>query len=414
VKTLQFTFKTLDDVDSRGKRVLIRVDMNCSVDPETKTITDSSRIDAIRNTLEDLSQSKVVLLAHQGRPGSDDFISLEQHTEILRNSGFDATFVDDIFGKKAKDAIEKVKDGEILVLQNVRYFDGELKKAPPEEVAKESLVQELYPLFDLFVNDAFGAAHRSQASLVGFTTVLPSVAGRLVEKEIRTLTEATETDQHPWTLVLGGSKVEGKVKTKVEGKVKTLSKLLTTGRVDNAILGGLVGTLFLIADDKIPESYSAPIKGYENAVDTARELIASYSDVILLPEDAAVESNDNRIDCEFSDMNGHPFLDIGPRTAAKYTELITNSAVVFANGPMGYFEKEVFASGTKMILQAIADCKGVTVVGGGHMGAMANKMKLESEITHISTGGGATINFLTGKKLDLVLALEEAAKRMDG
>lgn len=406
MKTLQFTFKTLDDVDSRGKRVLIRVDMNCSVDPETKTITDSSRIDAIRNTLEDLSQSKVVLLAHQGRPGSDDFISLEQHTEILRNSGFDATFVDDIFGKKAKDAIEKVKDGEILVLQNVRYFDGELKKAPPEEVAKESLVQELYPLFDLFVNDAFGAAHRSQASLVGFTTVLPSVAGRLVEKEIRTLTEATETDQHPWTLVLGGSKVEG--------KVKTLSKLLTTGRVDNAVLGGLVGTLFLIADDKIPESYSAPIKGYENAVDTARELIASYSDVILLPEDAAVESNDNRIECEFSDMNGHPFLDIGPRTAAKYTELITNSAVVFANGPMGYFEKEVFASGTKMILQAIADCKGVTVVGGGHMGAMANKMKLESEITHISTGGGATINFLTGKKLDLVLALEEAAKRMDG
>ena len=341
-------------------------------------------------------------MAHQGRPGSDDFISLEQHTEILREHGFDATFVDDIFGKKAKEAIDKVKDGQILVLQNVRYFDGELKKASPEEVAKEPLVQELYPLFDLFVNDAFGAAHRSQASLVGFTTVLPSVAGRLVEKEIRTLTEATDT--HPWTLVLGGSKVEG--------KVKTLSKLLGTDRVDNAVLGGLVGTLFLIADGKIPESYSAPIKGYENAVDTARELIAKYREVILLPEDAAVEHEGNRKDCEFSDMNGDPFLDIGPRTAAKYMELISSSAVVFANGPMGYFEKEVFASGTEMILQAIADCKGVTVVGGGHMGAMANKMQLESEITHISTGGGATINFLTGKKLDLVLALEDAAKRM--
>jgi len=389
VSDLQFTFKTLDDVDYTGKRVLLRADMNCSVDPETKTITDSSRIDAIRNTLEDLSQSKVVLMAHQGRPGSDDFISLEQHTEILRKDGFDATFVDDIFGKKAKDAIRKVKDGEILVLQNVRYFDGELKKAAPEEVAKEPLVQELYPLFDLFVNDAFGAAHRSQASLVGFTTVLPSVAGRLVEKEIRILTEATDTD-----------------------RVKTLSKLLATGRVDNAVLGGLVGTLFLIAADKISERYSAPIKGYESAVDTARELIANYSDVILLPEDAAVERNGDRIDCDFSEMNGNPFLDIGPRTAAKYTELITNSAVVFANGPMGYFEKDVFASGTKVILQSIADCKGVTVVGGGHMGAMANKMKLESEITHISTGGGATINFLTGKKLDLILALEDAAKRM--
>ena len=391
-------------MDYIGKRILIRVDMNCSVDPKTKTITDSSRIDAIRKTLEDLSQSKVVLMAHQGRPGSDDFISLEQHTEILRKLGFDASFVDDIFGEKAKDAISKVKNGEILVLQNVRYFEGELKKAPPEEVAKEALVQELYPLFDLFVNDAFGAAHRSQASLVGFTTVLPSVAGRLVEKEIRTLTEATDTERHPWTLVLGGSKVED--------KVQILSKLLATGRVDHAVLGGLIGTLFLIADGKIPEVYSAPIKGYENAVDTARELLAAYRDVIILPEDAAVEHEGKRVDCEFSDMTNNPFLDIGPRTAAKYTEFITHSAVVFANGPMGYFEKEVFASGTEMILQAIADCNGVTVVGGGHMGAMANKLQLESKITHISTGGGATINFLTGKKLDLVLALEEAAKRM--
>jgi len=391
-------------VDYIGKRILIRVDINCSVDPETKKITDSSRIYAIRETLEDLSQSKVVLMAHQGRPGSDDFISLEQHTEILRKLGFNATFVDDIFGKKAKEAINKVKDGEILVLQNVRYFDGELKKGPPEEVAKEALVQELYPLFDLFVNDAFGAAHRSQASLVGFTTVLPSVAGRLVEKEIRTLTEATKTDHHPWTLVLGGSKVED--------KVEILRKLLGTGQVDYAVLGGLVGTLFLIANGKISERYSAPIKGYENAVDTARELIANYPDVIILPEDAAVERNGDRVDCEFTEMNDDPFLDIGSRTAVKYRQLIANSAVVFANGPMGYFEKDVFASGTEMILQAIADCNGVTVVGGGHMGAMANKMQLESKITHISTGGGATINFLTGKKLDLVLALENAAKRM--
>lgn len=401
---MQFNFKTLDDVDYIGKRVLVRVDINCSVDPETKMITDSSRIDGILDTLNDLSQSKVVLMAHQGRPGSDDFISLEQHTEIMKKLGLNATFVDDIFGNKAKDAIRKVKDGEILVLQNVRYFEGELKNAPPEEVANEPLVQELFPLFDLFVNDAFGAAHRSQASLVGFTTVLPSVAGRLVEKEIRTLTEATDTDRHPWTLVLGGSKVED--------KVKILSKLLATGRVDHAVLGGLIGTLFLIAADKIPERYSAPIKGYENAIDTARELIASYDSVILLPEDAAVESNGNRIDCDFSEMSGNPFLDIGPRTAAKYIEIITNSAVVFANGPMGYFEKEVFASGTKMVLQAIVNCKGVTVVGGGHMGAMANKMQLDSKITHISTGGGATINFLTGKKLDLILALEDAAKRM--
>jgi len=188
---MKLSFKTLDDVETKGKRVLVRVDINCSVDPDTMKITDDSRIDAIVPTLKELSRSKVVLMAHQGRPGSNDFISLEQHTEILRGLGFNASFVDDIFGERAKAAIEKVQVGEILVLQNVRMFEGELKKAPPDEVAKEAIVQELYPLFDLFVNDAFGAAHRSQASLVGFTTVLPSVAGRLVEKEIRILTEAS-------------------------------------------------------------------------------------------------------------------------------------------------------------------------------------------------------------------------------
>lgn len=402
---MNLTFKTLDDIDFRGKRVLTRVDINCSVDPVSKEITDISRIEAIQQTLHELSTSKVVLMAHQGRPGSDDFISLEQHTDILKELGFNAHFVDDIFGNKAKEAISQVKDNEILVLQNVRYFEGELKTAPANEVAQEPLVQELYPLFDFFVNDAFGAAHRSQASLVGFTTVLPSVAGRLVEKEIRTLTAATATEQHPWTLILGGSKVED--------KVKILDRLLSTDRVDHAALGGLVGTLFLIADDKIPETYSKPIKGFESAIETAKELLKKYPDVIILPQDAAVEQDNKRHDCSFGEMNNALFLDIGPKTAENYTKLIKNSAVVFANGPMGYFENEAFAKGTSDVLNAIADCKGITVVGGGHMGAMAKKMSLESRITHISTGGGATINFLTGKKLDLVVALEAAAKRMD-
>jgi phosphoglycerate kinase len=400
---MQLHFKTLDDVDYIGKRVLVRADMNCSVDPKTKRITDYSRIEAIRPTLTELSKSKVVLTAHQGSPGSDDFISLEQHTEILKEMGFKASFVDDIFGEKAKKAIGNVHIGEILVLQNVRYFEGELKKGAPKEVAKEKIVQELYPLFDLFVNDAFGAAHRSQASIVGFTVVLPSVAGRLVEKEIRTLTAATSTDKHPWTLLLGGSKVED--------KVSTLDKLLATGRVDNALLGGLVGTLFLIAAGKVPETYSAPIKEFEAAVVIAKNLLAKHSDILSLPEDAAVDTG-RRIDCSFAEMKGAPFLDIGPKTVKKYADTIKNSAVVFANGPMGYFEKEEFATGTKKVLQAIASCKGVTVVGGGHMGAMAKKMHLEDKITHISTGGGATINFLTGKELDLISALEEAAKRM--
>ncbi|MHA2186712.1 MAG: phosphoglycerate kinase [Candidatus Thorarchaeota archaeon] len=402
---MKLPFKTLDDVELDGQRILIRVDINCSIDPETKEIIDDSRIVASVPTLKELSKSKVTLMAHQGRPGSDDFISLEQHTDILKRLDINARFVDDIFGGKAKTAIESLENGEVLVLQNVRMFDGELKKAPPDEVAKEAIVQELFPFFDLFVNDAFGAAHRSQASLVGFTTVLPSVAGRLVEKEIETLTDATATDRHPWTLVLGGSKVAD--------KVKILEKLLAVERVDDALLGGLVGTLFLIAKGLVSKEYSAPIKGFESAVGTAKELLDKYSDLIILPIDAAVERNSARVECPFEEMNGDPFFDIGSGTAQQYVETIRKSAVIFANGPMGFFEREGFAVGTEKILSAIATCEGITVVGGGHMGAMAQKTGLVDQITHVSTGGGATINFLTGKKLDLVAALEVAAKRMD-
>jgi len=401
---LTLPFKTLSDVEYTGKRVLVRADLNCSLDPKTKEILDDSRIVATLPTLKELTKSKVVIMAHQGRPSDEDFTSLEKHAEVLKKKGLRASFVDDIFGKKAKDAIKKVKVGEFLVLQNTRYFDGEMKTGTPEELSKEPIVQELYPLFDLFVNDAFGAAHRAQPSIVGFTAVLPSVAGRLVEKEIRTLTAATATDKHPWTLVLGGSKVED--------KVKTLEKLLATGRVDNALLGGLVGTLFLVAQGTIPKEYAAPIKGYESSLTLSKQLLDKYPKVIGLPSDAAVEKDGKRVECKLDQMKGAPLLDIGPMTTDRFAKTVSQSAVVFANGPMGYFEKAPFATGTEKVLDAIVKCKGVTIVGGGHMGTVAQMKGVADKITHISTGGGATINFLTGKKLELIAALEDAAKRM--
>ncbi|MHA1577936.1 MAG: phosphoglycerate kinase [Candidatus Thorarchaeota archaeon] len=402
---MKLPFKTLEDVEYEGKRVLIRVDMNCSLDPETKAITNDSRIIAMTPTLHELSKSKVVLMAHQGRPGSDDFISLEQHTEILRKLGFNATFIDDIFGERAKNAIEKVEIGEILVLQNVRMFKGEMKKAPIEEVSQEALVQELYPLFDLFVNDAFGAAHRSQASIVGFTVYLPSVAGRVMEKEIRELRKITATELHPWILVLGGSKVKD--------KVKTIEKLLAIGRADHVLLGGLIGSLFLIANGTISEEYGAPIKGFKEVLGTAKTLLNKYPDVIMLPVDAAVERDGHRVECPLSEVGGDPFLDIGYETAKKFAKIIRGARVAFANGPMGYFEKAAFIHGTVEVLHAIADCNCITVVGGGHVSAMAHRLGLLDKITHISTGGGATMGFLTGKQLALVDALEAAANRMD-
>jgi len=186
--------------------------------------------------------------------------------------------------------------------------------------------------------------------------------------------------------------------------VKTLSKLLATGRVDNALLGGLLGQLFLITKGLIPTEYSAPIKGFESAVETAKELLEKYPDTLVLPEDAAVERDGKRFECAFNEMDGDPFFDIGPSTAKKYTRMISEAAAVFANGPLGFFEKEPFAKGTLSVR--------VTVVAGGHLGAMAINEGFADRVSHISTGGGATINFLTAKKLDLVVALEEAAQRM--
>lgn len=402
---MKLPFKTLDDVEYEGKRILVRVDMNCSVDPDTKKITDASRIKAVTSTLEELEKSKVVLMAHQGRPGSDDFISLEQHTRILDNLGFNVRFVDDIFGDAAKEAIQEIEIGQILVLQNVRMFEGEMKKASVEEVSQEPIVQELYPLFDLFVNDAFGAAHRSQASVVGFTAYLPSVAGRLMEEEIRRLSEVLSSKKHPWILVLGGSKVPD--------KLKILKKLLEAKRTDSVLIGGLIGNLFLVAAGKISESYAEPIKDYDSLLETARSLLSEYQGLLHIPIDAAVQRNGDRVECAFDEMEGDPFYDIGPRTIELFTEAISDAKVVFANGPMGFFEKKQFTSGTTAILRAMAECDCTTVVGGGHLGAMAESMDLADAITHISTGGGAAMDFMTGKKLPVIEALETAAKRMD-
>ncbi|MFO7837205.1 MAG: phosphoglycerate kinase [Candidatus Thorarchaeota archaeon] len=402
---MQLPFKTLDDVEYENKRVLVRVDINSSLNPDTKEILDASRIEAIVPTLRELSETKVVLMAHQGRPGSDDFISLKPHTSIIKDLGFDAHFVDDIFGPKAKKAIKSVKRGEILVLQNVRMFEGELKKAPPKEVAKEALVQELYPFFDLFVNDAFGAAHRSQASLVGFTTILPSVAGRLFEKEIIALHEAASTERHPWVLVLGGSKVHD--------KVSTLEELLKLKRADEALLGGLVGIVFLIADGQIPKKHGSLIDNLDNIVKDAERVLEDYPDSIQLPHDAAVEKEGNRWECSLDEIGDYPFYDIGPKTVKKFQQAIDDAEVVFANGPMGYFEKKLFAHSTIDILRSISEADCTSIVGGGHLGSLARDLKFTGKLTHISTGGGSTIRYITGKKLDVVAALEKAAKRMD-
>ena len=234
---------TLDDVALEGKTVLVRVDFNSPVDPETKKILDYTRIKRHgETTIKELAEkgAKVVVLAHQGRKGDPDFIPLKQHAEILgKVLGKPVKYVDDVFGEKAKNAIKSLKNGEILVLENVRTFDGETKKGTPEEHAETEFVKNLAPLADLFVNDAFAAAHRAHVSIVGFTAVLPSAAGRIMERELKSLSRVLENPEKPCVFVLGGAKADD--------SLEISRYVLSNNIADYVLTGGVVGHVFLAA-----------------------------------------------------------------------------------------------------------------------------------------------------------------------
>lgn len=399
-------FKTIDDFDIRGKRVLVRIDINSPVDPNTGIILDDSRIKGHVETIEELSNkgAKVILLAHQSRPGKSDFTTLRQHADRLTQIlDIEVEYVDGIFSADAINAIENLINGDILLLENVRFFSEESLNRSPEEQSKTLLVSTLTPYIDIFINDAFATAHRSHLSLVGFTKVVPSAAGRVMEKEVRIITQAIENAERPCIFVLGGVKADDSIEV-IENvlKNKTSDSVLTTGLVANIFLKG--------ADVDIAEINENFIKSkdYYYLVDKAKELIEKYGDKIIYPEDVAVEDNGNRLDVDTNNIPNKPIFDVGVKTIKKYGDIIKNAKTIFANGPAGVFEDSKFSAGTDDILNAIADSPAFTVVGGGHIGAAAVAMGLDDKIEHISSGGGASISLLAGRKLAAVEALKYA------
>lgn len=404
-------FLTLDDFNVKDKVVLLRVDFNSPVDPETKRIIDDTRIRAhAETTIKELSEkgAKVVILAHQGRPGDPDFIPLQQHAEILgRILGKPVKYVDDVFGEKAKRAIRELKSGEILVLENVRTFPKEAKDLPPEEHAKSELVQNLAPLADLFVNDAFAAAHRSHASIVGFTVVLPSAAGRIMEKELKALSRVMESPERPCLYILGGAKADDSLK---------ISKFVLDNNIaDYVLTAGLVGHLFLVAkgyDLGKPNMELLEKNKLLDLVPGMKELLNKYPGRIETPVDLAVEVDGKRKEISVDELpTNYPIYDIGERTIKRYTELIMGAKSIVFSGPPGVFEREEFKKGTKALFEAMAASRAFTLVGGGHSIAAVQGLGLADKMSYISTAGGALIEFLMGKKLPGVVALEEAAKR---
>jgi len=403
-------YKTLDDFDVKNKFVLVRVDINSEINPETKNVASDVRIRVhAERTIRELSDkgAKVVVLAHQGRRGDPDFTSLEQHATIISKIlNKPVNFVDDVFGEKAKNAIKDLQSGQILLLDNVRSFSNETKEGTPIQHSSTELVQNLAPLMDLFVNDAFAAAHRAHVSIVGFTAVLPSAAGRVMERELVSLSKAVGEAAHPCVYIVGGAKSDDAL---------DISKhVLTKGIADYILTGGVTAQLFLTAqgyDLGKPNMSLINQKDFAKFIPGIKELLKKYPGKIIVPQDLAITVDGVRKEINISDLpTEYPIFDIGTKAIEDYSKIVALAKSIEISGPMGVYEKPEFAIGTSKVFQAVADnTNAFSLAGGGHTISSIHKFGLSKKISYVSTAGGALVEFLMGKKLPGVAALETAS-----
>ena len=392
---------TLDDFDLKGKTVFLRVDMNCPIDPETMEISGTKRIEEAIETLKSLEEAKVVVASHQGRVGNKDYTGMDKHAKVLEKlMGKKIKYVEDVIGSAAQNEIKNLKNGEILLLDNLRLCAEENYEFTQQEAANTIMVSRLSKLFDLCVLDSFPSAHRSHPSIVGFPYVLPACAGRIVEREVRNLDEIMTVAKAPHVIVLGGSKVPD--------RLEAIKLLIQNGRADHVLLTGLIGNVFMRAQGRI--RYPLGIKREEEVVSKAHALIGEYPDVFSTPVDIAIDKDGDRVEMDVRELEiGDKIYDLGPKTVEHYSKLIAGAGTVFISGPAGFFEKENFSFGTKSLLTSVANSMATTIVSGGHLTSALKKYGLAEQIDHISTAGGALVLYLTGERLPMIKALEDAA-----
>jgi phosphoglycerate kinase len=390
--------KSVRDIDLKNKRVLVRVDFNVPI--KGGKITDDTRITAALPTLKyilDQKGSVLVLMSHLGRPkGPDKENSLAPvATRLGELLGRSVTLAPDCVGPAAEAVVKAAKPGDVVMLENVRFHPEEEKNVP-------AFAQQLASLGDVYVNDAFGTAHRAHASTEGVAKILPGVAGFLMEKEIKFLGGVFEDPAKPFVAIIGGAKVST--------KIAVLESLLP--RVSTMIIGGGMAYTFLkvqghsVGKSLVEQEFLPTATSF---LDKAKKSGAE----VLLPVDHVVAA-------EFAETakpepvgtvdipEGKVAMDVGPKSVALFRERIQKAKTVVWNGPLGVFEFPEFAKGTQEIAKAVAECKGTTVVGGGDSVAAVNKFKLADKITHVSTGGGASLELLEGKQLPGVVALQDA------
>ncbi len=389
--------KTIEDIQVKGKKVLVRCDFNVPLDAD-RNITDENRIVGAMPTIKYLADNgaKVILCSHMGKPKGEpkpEFSLAPVAKRLSEKLGKEVIFAadDNVVGENAKKAVAEMNDGDVVLLENTRYRAEETKNI-------ETFSKELASLADIFVNDAFGTAHRAHCSTVGVADYLPAVCGYLIQKEIEFLGNAVNNPVRPLVAILGGSKVSS--------KISVIENLLD--KVDKLIIGGGMAYTFMAA------------KGYEvgdsllekDYIDYAKEMMEKAGDKLLLPIDTVVATafaNDaeSKVVEEGSIEAGWQGLDIGPKTIELFSDAVKSAKTVVWNGPMGVFEMENFAKGTNAIAQVLAEIDATTVIGGGDSVAAVNQAGLGDKMSHISTGGGASLEFLEGKELPGIVALQD-------
>ena len=396
---INFNKKTIEDVQVKGKKVLVRCDFNVPL--KDGVITDENRLNGAMPTIKYLvdNGAKVILCSHMGKPKGEakpEFSLAPVAKRLSEMLGKEVVFAadDNVVGENAKKAVAEMKDGDVVLLQNTRYRKEETKNG-------EELSKELASLAEMFVNDAFGTAHRAHCSTVGVTEYLkPAVCGYLIQKELKFLGDAVETPERPFVAILGGAKVSD--------KINVINNLLE--KVDTLIIGGGMAYTFLKAQGYTVGSSLVE----EDKVEYAKEMLAKAEEKgvkLLLPVDHRVAKEFKDVEAVVTeDQNiaeGFMGLDIGPKTEAIYAEAIKDAKTVIWNGPMGVFEFENFNKGTIAVAKAMAEADATTIIGGGDSAAAVNILGFGDKMSHISTGGGASLEFLEGKVLPGIAALND-------
>jgi len=403
-------FLTLDDLDLDGSKVLVRVDFNSPIDPERRDLMDDTRIVSHVETLRGLRDAAVVVLAHQSRPGKNDFTTLHPHARRLRRHlDSPVHFEDTLFSNNALKRIDELESGEVLLLENVRFYSEEISlKGDAETLSKCRYIRKLAPHFDIFVNDAFAAAHRAQPSTVGFMPHLPSAAGMLMDRELTILGKVLSSSQRPAIALLGGAKADD--------SIRIMENMLDNDIVDKVLTTGVVGNIMLMAKGvSLGEPSESFIRKHISKADEilakGKSLLEKYKDRIEVPTDVALNVDGTRRGLTVERLPSEkPIHDIGLDTVVHYANEIESAGSVIVNGPSGVFELPEFAFGTEELFLALSRSKGFTVAGGGETSAVLTRMGLKGEIDHVSTGGGACISMLGGTRLQVDQALRTAKK----